>query len=67
MSDKNVTVSIASPLTLLGVAFVVLRLCGVIDWSWWWVTAPFWGPIAFLLTVVALGAIVGGACRVWNR
>jgi len=42
---------------LLGVAFVVLRLCDVIDWSWWWVTAPFWGPVALLLSV-ALGALI---------
>ncbi|HVS35775.1 MAG TPA: hypothetical protein VMS17_09345 [Gemmataceae bacterium] len=28
----------------LGVAFVVLKLCGVIDWSWLWVLAPFWIP-----------------------
>lgn len=28
---------------LLGVAFVVLKLMGIIDWSWWWVTLPFWG------------------------
>lgn len=27
------------------VAFIVLKLCGVIDWSWLWVTAPFWGSI----------------------
>ena len=27
---------------LLGVAFVVLKLAGVIGWSWWWVTCPFW-------------------------
>ena len=30
---------------LLGVAFVVLKLIGYIDWSWWWVTAPFWGGL----------------------
>lgn len=28
-------------LTVLGVVFVVLKLCGVIDWSWWWVVFPF--------------------------
>lgn len=22
--------------------FLVLKLCGTIDWSWWWVTAPLW-------------------------
>ena len=38
---------------LLGVAFVVLKLCGVINWSWWWVTAPFWGLLAILLAVLA--------------
>jgi hypothetical protein len=24
------------------VIFVVLKLTGVIDWSWWIITAPFW-------------------------
>lgn len=33
---------------LLGVAFVVLKLCHVIDWSWWWVLSPFWIPLAIL-------------------
>lgn len=27
---------------LLTVAFVVLKLCHVIDWSWWWVLSPLW-------------------------
>lgn len=31
---------------LLGIAFIVLKLCRVIDWSWWWVTAPLWIPFA---------------------
>jgi hypothetical protein len=34
---------------LLGVVFVTLKLCGVIGWSWWWVTCPFWGPLALVL------------------
>ena len=37
---------------LLGVAFVVLKLCKVIDWSWWWVTAPFWVPTALFLGII---------------
>lgn len=28
-------------LGLLGVAFVVLKLTGDIDWNWVWVLAPF--------------------------
>ena len=49
---------------LLGVAFVVLKLTEVIDWSWWYVTMPFWfGPAIgllvgiFALILVACGAI----------
>lgn len=37
---------------LLGVVFVTLKLCGVIDWSWWWVTAPFWGGSVLTLVVL---------------
>jgi hypothetical protein len=36
-------------LGILGIVFVVLKLTGHIDWSWWWVTLPFWGPFALLL------------------
>ena len=38
-------------LGLLGVVFVALKLTGVIDWSWWWVTLPFWGGPALVLAV----------------
>lgn len=39
---------------LLGVAFVVLKLTGYIDWSWWWVTAPFWGGFALAVVVLLI-------------
>ena len=45
----------------LGVAFVVLKLCKVIDWSWWWVTAPFWGQLAiaiFLFIIIFLAKAI---------
>ena len=38
---------------VLGVVFLVLKLVGVISWSWWWVTAPFWGPIVLALPFLA--------------
>ncbi|TXD45896.1 hypothetical protein [Polaribacter sp. IC073] len=43
-------------LGLLGVAFVVLKLTNFIDWSWWYVTLPFWGGIALVL--IGLGIYV---------
>lgn len=38
---------------LLGIVFVTLKLTDVIDWSWWWVTLPFWGGLA-LLAIIGL-------------
>ena len=43
--EKQVIYKGPGILGLLGVAFVVLKLVGVINWSWWWVTLPFYGPI----------------------
>lgn len=43
--------------SLLAILFIGLKLGAVIDWSWWWVLAPLWGPLA-LLVVVALIAFI---------
>lgn len=40
MSNSSSGSSTISLPTLLTVAFVVLKLCKVIDWSWWWVLSP---------------------------
>jgi hypothetical protein len=42
---------------LLFVAFVVLKLTNVIDWSWWWVTAPIWIPIIIAIPVLLVMVI----------
>lgn len=44
---------------LLGIVFIVLKLCKIIDWDWLWVLAPIWGPAAFVvfLLLVWLAAI----------
>lgn len=44
-------------LSMLLVAFVVLKLCGVINWSWIWVLSPVWMPIALALIVVGVALI----------
>lgn len=43
---------------LLQVAFIVLKLCKVIDWSWWWVLAPTWGVFALLAAVAVISIII---------
>ncbi|MFW5438758.1 hypothetical protein [Paenibacillus apiarius] len=47
-------------LGLLGVAFVVLKLTGVIGWSWWWVTLPFWGGVALVVVILLVVLLVLG-------
>ena len=49
------------PLSLLGVALVVLKAMGYISISWFWVLVPFWLPIVlalFLVFVILLGVAV---------
>lgn len=31
--------------SLLGIVFIVLKLTGYIDWSWWIVLSPIWGSM----------------------
>lgn len=42
---------------LLQVAFIVLKLCGVIDWSWLWVLAPTWISVALVMLILAIALI----------
>jgi len=48
-------------LGLLGVVFVTLKLTGFIDWSWWYVTAPFCGGFAFAGGILLVALVIAGA------
>lgn len=39
---------------LLQVAFIVLKLCKIIDWAWVWVLAPTWITILIVIVVTVL-------------
>lgn len=41
----------------LTIVFIVLKLIKIIDWSWLWILAPTWIPIAILLLVLVIMAI----------
>lgn len=43
---------------LLTIAFIVLKLTGVIDWSWLWVLAPAWIPAAIAIAVILVVLVV---------
>ncbi len=45
-------------LGLLAIVFIVLKLCGTIEWSWWWVLSPIWIPTGLVLLAIAVFALV---------
>ena len=46
--------------TILFVVFLILKLMGYIDWSWWWVTSPLWIPyIIDICVLIFVGIILG--------
>jgi hypothetical protein len=47
---------------LLTIVFIVLKLTGVISWSWWWVFSPVWISALFVLFVVLVGVLI-----IWIR
>lgn len=57
MSNASSSSSGIGVLGLLGVLFVGLKLGGLINWSWWWVTAPFWGGFAIVGTIFIIGLV----------
>lgn len=59
-AQKQVASGGTSLLGLLGLLFVGLKLTGFIDWSWWWVTAPFWGGAAVGVGLIAIAFALTG-------
>ena len=58
-NNEEVNITIGGGFSgLLFIAFLILKLCNVISWSWWWVTAPLWMPVAFVIVVSVICVIV---------
>ena len=61
MDDKKVVVRGGmNVFTVTFIVFLVLKLTGHLDWSWWMIAAPLWAPLMFMV-----GAAIGiGLCFV---
>lgn len=57
-------ISFLPALTLI---FITLKLCNVIDWSWWWVLAPIWIPIVALIAILIIVSVVWGVASLFDR
>lgn len=51
MSDSNSSSGGIGFTGLLLLAFIILKLCKVINWSWWWVLCPLWIGVAVVLVI----------------
>ena len=45
---------------LLTIVFIILKLCGIIAWSWWWVLSPLWISAILWTIFVVVVLLVGG-------
>ena len=54
MDNKRARVGL---LDVLVIIFVVLKLVGVIEWSWIWVLSPIWIAVIFAVIVGVLEAL----------
>jgi Flp pilus assembly protein TadB len=43
---------------VLFVVFLILKLTGVIAWSWLWVTSPLWIGLVLAIVFTVLGVLV---------
>ena len=59
-SNKSSTTSKSGGISFVGlltIAFIVLKLCNVITWSWVWVLSPIWISVALVIIVCIIFAI----------
>ena len=43
---------------VLLIVFIVLKLCKVINWSWWWVLSPFWIPLGLAIILLLVSGLL---------
>ena len=44
--------------SVLFIVFLILKLTGNINWSWWWVTAPLWIPLSLSVVIIGIVGII---------
>lgn len=47
---------------LLTIVFIVLKLLGKINWSWWWVLSPIWIGLGLILLFIGGIATIAILC-----
>lgn len=50
-NSTKIVINLTPVLIAMTAILAALKLTGVLTWSWWVVTAPIWGPIAFSIVI----------------
>lgn len=53
---SNDKLGLASVMLLTNI-FIILKLCNIITWSWWWIFAPLWIPFT-IFAIIVIGGLV---------
>ena len=68
MNNKtNVNIELGGPCFLLFLVFLILKLCKVITWSWWWVTAPLWIPLCIVIAIILVAGVIAGISAIVEK
>lgn len=60
--DQKVKRGGMGTLSVLTLILIVLKLTGLIDWSWVWVLSPVWIPGLFFAVIFAI-ILIGGRVK----
>lgn len=58
---KNQTVVVSNGVGLMGLLFItlfVMKIIGYVNYSWWIVTAPLWGPPVLIFSLLFIVGII---------
>ena len=51
---------------LIGIILGVLKVCGLVSLSWWWIALMVFIAPAVIFVVLAVVAIIGGVVAIWK-
>ena len=66
-SSNNCSGGGISFIGLLTIVFIVLKLLGVITWSWWWVLSPLWIGAALAIAIILIVVFIAIIYEVGNN
>ena len=59
---KTVTINLTPFMLIACLILAIMKYYGVINWSWWLVTAPLWAPFVIALAMSGIAAVVFFLC-----